>query len=1028
MLRAIRRAVVVVLSSDEVRFGSFRLDPRKRLLIGEESTVALRPKTLEVLLLLLSRAGQVVSKQEILATVWADTTVSEYVLTTCISELRTALGEDRKQPRYLKTLHRGGYQFIAAVESTTQTISGADRPTSASTPVVGRENELQQLDGARRRALSGQRQIVFITGEMGIGKTTLADEFLRSSVRGMGPPDDAATGQRTADLVARGQCVEQFGAGEPYMPMLEAIGRLGRELEAPFVVDVLRRHAPAWLIQIPGLLPPEQRAELRRELPAETQEHMLRLIAAAIEALSEQRLLILLLEDLHFSDHATLELVSALALRRGPARLLIIGTFRSAENCIATSTFQSLKQQLMLHRQCEEIVLEPLSRAAVDAYLSKRFAGLALPSGLAATLHSRTEGNPLFVARLVDQLLEDGMLEVDPQAGKLQLAAADIARHVPRDLRALIEQRTDSLAAVEREVLETASVAGMQFWSSTLAAAIGSGREEVERLCSQLSRRHGFLVAGENTDASLPDLGARYVFNHAFYQQVLYERMEVTRRQRLHREIGSALRQSWGGRATEIAGELAFHFERGGDIANAIDFYDKAAVAAAGHAANREAVGYLDRGLALLDGMEDSPTRRSRQLDLLTTRGPAALAAFGYAAVEVLDTYQRALALARQHDDPVRQVSSLLALAIWHQTRANLAIGEQFALELIDVAERIQLPPPFIAQLRNPLSQIRLYQGAVEEALSMADAAVAAIEILPIPTIPLDSRPALWAEPRVLLHCQRAAASFALGRITQAAKAIELALAVAHELQHPFSLAYALCWAALYEDTMGRAEPTIHLARQAIDIAQTYDFPFWEGIGKIFCGHAIAWSDPQRGRAMLHEGIELWRGTGARLANTEHLNLAADASLSANDVGAARSALDEAHTHALQTGEVVFLPETIRLQAECRRRAGAAIDEVEATLRQAIAVSRQHGTKLWELHSTLALHRLLNTAGSRAELTAICSAFDNEPDAREVAEARALLAEQSQPHASPSAPRVGRVPRAVQCDAADHGKNRDDRQ
>lgn len=978
---------------ENLRFGPFCLDPTRRVLIHRDTVTTLRPKTLDVLLLLLRRAGDVVSKDEIFSTVWADVAVSEYVLTTCVSELRSALGDSSRQPVYLRTVHGTGYQFTADVRGTHDAPAAGDRGTSGRAAIVDRDRELAQLNAALQRVRAGQRQVVFITGEMGIGKTTLADLFAHGVTvnwQGMG---GAVAPPRERFLIARGQCIAQFGAGEPYMPVLEAIGRLAREADGGFVTDVLRQHTPAWLIQIPGVLSPQERVALRAELSAQTQEHMLRLIADGIETLCERHPLVLLLEDLHLSDPATLELVAALAMRRGPARLLLLGTFRSGEEHAASSPFLKLQRQLHLHRQCEEIALAPLTSEAVATYLAERFIGLQVPSALAATIHARTEGNPLFVGRLIDQLLDEGVLLVDPVAGEVRLEASDLASHVPHSLRALVEQRVDAFSAPEREIVEAAGVAGVNFWSACVAAVLGKDREEIEEVCGRLSRRDGLLAAGEVPDIDFPDLGARFRFSHALYQQVVYERVEITRRQRLHRAVGHALREAWAGRAAEIAAELASHFERGGDLEEAIAFYDKAAIAAAEQAANREAAGYLDRALGLLDRGKDPFVDRERRLDLLMSRGPSVLTSFGYGSIEVLHNYESALDLARQLDNPMRQMACLLALSICEQTRARLVEGEQLALELVRVAEQVNLPQPLIAQLRNPLSQVRMYQGALAESLALSDAAVAAAEVLSMPAPPADSRPALWAEPRVMLHCQRAAASAALGRLAQAGDAVEQALGIARELRHPFNLAYATTYAALYHDTMGQWDEAVRLARQAIGIARDQGFPFWEGVAKVACGHALSCSDDPSGwAAILNDGIAIWLGTGARLATTMHYRLLADACLADGDVDGAHTALAVAEAHAEQTGEKVFLAEIYRLQAECRRRAGAAPEEIAQALRRSLDVARRQGAKLWELHATLALYRLQPTAKTRDDLARICAAFDSEPASPAINSARAALA------------------------------------
>jgi predicted ATPase len=268
--------------------------------------------------------------------------------------------------------------------------------------LVGREVELGKLQGWLEKALQGKRQIVFVTGEAGIGKTTVVDAFMERA---------AAEGGL---WIGRGQCLEHYGAGEAYLPVLEALGRLCRGPGGERLIALLEQHAPTWLVQMPALLNPVDLEALQRKVQGATRERMLREMAEAMEALTAERPLVLVLEDLHWSDHATLDLISMLAQRREPARLLVIGTYRPEEVAASGHPLKTVKQALQLHGQCEELRLELLTEAAVAQYLTARFAGNQAPTKLARMVHRRTDGNPLFMVNMVDHMVRQGwVVEVD---------------------------------------------------------------------------------------------------------------------------------------------------------------------------------------------------------------------------------------------------------------------------------------------------------------------------------------------------------------------------------------------------------------------------------------------------------------------------------------------------------------------------------------------------------------------------------------------------------------------------------------
>ena len=339
------------------------LDPAGERLWRGTTALRLRRTSFAVLRYLMAQAGQVVRKEDLLEAVWPATTVSDGVLMVCINELRTALGDPAQTPRYIETVHRRGYRWIGPLLRTAPSVAAevplspavAPGPVAAapqqlpgvpSPPlVVGRAAAGAELQAWLAQACLGRRQVGFVTGEAGLGKTTVVDAFV-GQVAG-----------ETDLWLARGQCVEHYGVGEAYLPVLEALGQLGRGPDGPRLVAGLAQHAPTWLVQMPTLLAADALEAVQRRVLGATREHMLRELAEALEALTTEQTLVLVLEDLHWSDAATLDLVGALARRRAPARLLVVGTYRPVEVIVREHPLYALKLDLMLHRQCTELPL-----------------------------------------------------------------------------------------------------------------------------------------------------------------------------------------------------------------------------------------------------------------------------------------------------------------------------------------------------------------------------------------------------------------------------------------------------------------------------------------------------------------------------------------------------------------------------------------------------------------------------------------------------------------------------------------------
>jgi hypothetical protein len=282
------------------------------------------------------------------------------------------------------------------------------------------------------------------------------------------------------------------------------------------------------------------------------------------------------LEDLHRSDVSTLELISAVARRTEPARLLIIGTFRPVEMLASEHPLRMLKEELELHQQCKELRLKLLSEESISEYLRARFPeeDAERCSSLASVIHRRTEGNPVFVVSLVDHLLNREASQPNESAILLESARALTTgkNDIPHSILQLIKRNLERLNFEEQSVLETANVAGVEFSAPTIAAALKRSASEIEMCLERLSRHEQFIQA--NGERVWPDgtPAASFRFLHALYEEVLYKRLSAGRRAELHLRIADRQETAYGVRAPEIASELAYHYGRANQKGKAVEY------------------------------------------------------------------------------------------------------------------------------------------------------------------------------------------------------------------------------------------------------------------------------------------------------------------------------------------------------------------------------------------------------------------------------------------------------------------------
>jgi predicted ATPase len=579
------------------QFGCFQLDTRNECLWQNGAQIGLTPKPFAVLRYLVENPQRLVTHDELLDKLWPETYVQPQVLRTYVLELRKLLGDSAESPRFIRTVPGRGYWFLAQVAEANG--YAVDTRVLQAGRIVGRQQEFERLNGLLRQATQGDRQVAFITGETGMGKTALIDLFC----------SQLSSGDQMH--IARGQCVEGFAGKEAYYPVIEALGHLCSKNDGKKHVHVMQQKAPSWYAQLAVL---HGDSPVTAAMP-ERGERMLNEICDAIEAMCSETTLTVVFEDLHWADLSTLDLISALSRRRQAARLLMLASYRPAEVSAGQHPLKRLKQDLVTHKLCTDVSLRPLERDAVQEYLVQELKQETLPKGLPSFVHQHSEGNPLFMIAMLEHLVAQGFLRQDAGVWQLRSALAEIDMGVPTALSEMIEMQIDRLDSADQRLLEAASLIGVIFPAWAAAAALDGDLEDIEAQYETLARRLHFLHPAGHDE--LPDgtQSASYVFAHGLYREVLRARQSPARRAKRHLRVAEKLEKLFAGREMDVSTELAMHFEAAAEWVRAA----RALCIAAGNALRRgardEGIKLTERALHLLENLSE-PDREAAEREI----------------------------------------------------------------------------------------------------------------------------------------------------------------------------------------------------------------------------------------------------------------------------------------------------------------------------------------------------------------------------------------------------------------------------
>ena len=845
---------------------------------------------------------------------------------------------------------------------------------SGVTPLVGREQEIGLLLGRWEQVKAGHGQVVQLSGEPGIGKSRLVRELR-----------DRIAGEPHTRWECRGSAYHQDSALHPVIELFERALEFGRD-ESPAsklakIASALRRYGlfrpdtvSLWtsLLSVPL---PDDHAPLNLT-PQRQKRKTFEAIVDLLLALAAAQPVLFIVEDLHWIDPSTRELLELVLEQVPTARTLLLLTCRPEVHPPWSNRayLTHLTITRFMHRQTEAMV-------------ERLASGKQLPPEVLRQIVAKTDGVPLFVEELTKTVLDSELLQEREDRYQLRGALPPLA--IPSTLHDSLMARLDRLASV-KEVAQIGAALGRSFSYALLRAVTVMDQSTLDR---GLAR----LVAAELLYQRGIPPSATYIFKHALIQDAAYQSMLISRRQQLHQHIAEVLAAQFAAMAETQPETLAHHYTEAGLATQAVEYWRRAGERAVGRSANVEAIAHLTSGLEVLKTVPDTPGRTEQELVLHAALLPPLWASKGFGAQEVEHTCSRLRDLCREAGETPRLLPALWGLGGFYCVRGEIRAGLEFHGQALSLAQRGQDTAalamshflvgdllfwfPDLSAARTHLDQgLALYEPERHRSRALVsfgyDVGIASLAFL----------------SRVLWH---------QGYADQSKKCGDRALSIAAEFSHPLSECWALSWiAALYQlrREVGRVR---ELAEADVTLATEQVIPFFGAHGMVLRGWAlVAEGHRAAGVAQLRDGLAAYRATGAELERSHWLACLAEACGTIGQPGEGLRVLDEALAEIERNEARYYEAELHRLRGELLLQQDAAAEhDAEMAFRRAIDIASRQQAKSFELRAAVSLGRLLQAQSKRESarrmLAEIHGWFTEGFDTADLKEAQALLGELS---------------------------------
>lgn len=793
----------------------------------------------------------------------------------------------------------------------------------ASTPsdgVFGRDRELEELDSAMALTRQGGCNVAFISGEAGTGKSTLAHTFLQ--------------GLDSDCRIATGHCVRLGGGGEAYRPFLDALG--GLLIEEPELIELMAERAPSWRPHLRGSSAPQ----FVEVTPARMQREMIHLL----EAVGTNRPLVVALEDMHWSDVSSVDLLAQLAGRSSIASILVIATVRVGDAVRTNHPILTVMRDAIGKRGGHRIVVSPLDTCATEALLRHRLDGAPPPAKISQALATHTNGNALFLVTLIDALLDRGDLTREGGTWALSTSWADLFGDTPSTVSEVVRGQLAALETRQREVLAAGSVVGSSFTCEAISAVLGISTESVESCCVSLAAGRGFVRAHGAEHWPDGTLTSRFEFVHDVVAKAIYDDLPQARRADWHRRIACRLAIGFKGELQRVATIVAVHFEQSFEPCRAAEYLLIAAEQAMARGAHVESIASLSHGLGLLH--EDVAGHGSIKLSLLLALGRSLSASRGFGSPEVIANFETAQHLAERLEDE-RLPSVLYGLA-------NACFYHVDSAGVVELCGRLKQESNAFRALGARLllgSRVSngLFEAADRELALLRGELQSAVSIRGLDPFETEAACLLYAS---WLYWLRGA--------PEAAKtSVDRAVALSKSLDNPYNLAAVHAHEAL-GGCFERDGTIMHRAASAcLRISEIHDYVAGVAIGEIVLGWlAVMQGQSEYGLRRVQSGIGLWRSTGARLGLSLYLTLQAEAEIHAGQLEAAQATLAEVEAFVNDTGERWLDPEIVRLRGRLHEHTSPEV--AMAWYARAVGLAVRAGSHLLGLRALEAVSQLVD--------------------------------------------------------------------